>query len=82
MQDTVRLAQQGVRPEAELDLAAEVQAVNGPRPEREVCDERAASVGVAHAARGLDGGGAEVNGEYDAEEAARGGPAQLGGWGD
>lgn len=79
VQDAVSLAQHGVRPKAELDLAEEVQAVNGPRPKREVCDERAASIGVTHAACGLDGGGAEVDGEDEAEEAAGCCPAQLSG---
>jgi hypothetical protein len=38
MHYTMRLAQQGVRAKAELDLAAEIEAVDGPRPKREVCD--------------------------------------------
>ena len=79
VQDAVRLAQHGVRPKAELDLAAEVQAVNGPRPKREVCDERATSIGVTHAACGLDGGNAKVNGEDEPKEATHDCPAELGG---
>ena len=78
MQETIEFSQNCVRAMAGFDLSQKVKAMHRPRPERQVCYQRAAAIGVAHTASGLDGGCAEINGEYQTEEMTGDGPAKLG----